>query len=120
MTDFSSVFEMLKFIFTSLSVVLSVLILLWGVCKVNYLIARIFSKPKESKAVSKVEVAPMADLKATVAGPETRLIAILTAAANEALGQSVRVVHFDLSHTTDATWAMQGRSTNHFSHKKQA
>lgn len=97
---------------------MGVLLLLWGVCNVNYLIARIFTPAvKETKAVAKVAAAAVPDLNATSVGPESRLIAILTAAATEALGESVRVVRFDLSHHTDATWSMQGRSTHHLSHK---
>lgn len=120
MTEFSSLGAQTEFMLYGLALVMGVLTLLWGVCNLNYLIAKLVAgkKPNTTPNMPKLQAAPMADMQATAVGPETRLVAILAAAATEALGQSVRIVRFNPVHTSDATWVIQGRASHHSSHQK--
>lgn len=117
--QFNSVQEQANFMLWGLFLVLGILSLLWGVCNVNYAIARWVESLGKSKK-TEIPAPATQEVPATQqnAVEDThRLIVLLTAAAQETLGAPIRIVHFKNVQGPFCSWASHGRSAHHSSHQ---
>lgn len=113
----SSLSAKAAFMAAGFGLVAGILILLWGICNINYWVARLVTGEGRKQNQTASTPAPAVSAPVTPQADQARLVAILTAAAYEAIGKPVRVVRFLPTTHQAVDWTMQGRMANHASHK---